>query len=128
MFSVPNVSLVLLHINHLPCFFCLKHYDAVFKAQIVILKMRISFVFVRGGDSSVLMFIKALLSVETITACLKTRQCFYSREVLRRRRLLKTLRILMPTRKRCLDNDEDFQVLVALFACISFCLQRGGTS
>lgn len=61
------------------------------------------------------MFVKALLSVETIIACLKTGQCFYSRVVLRRRRLLKTLRIPMPTSKRCLDNDErDFQVLVAL--------------
>ncbi|NWH85000.1 CFA44 protein, partial [Aegithalos caudatus] len=34
-------------------------------------KMKI-FGFVRGGGSSVLMFIKALYSVETITACLKT--------------------------------------------------------
>lgn len=54
VFSVPKnyVSLVLLHINHLHCFFCLKHYNLIFKAQIVILKM-ISFGFVRGGGSSV---------------------------------------------------------------------------
>jgi len=63
------------------------------------------------------MLVKALLSVETIIACLKERQLFYSRVVLRRRRLLKTLRIQMPTSKRCLDNDErGFQVLVALFS------------
>lgn len=61
------------------------------------------------------MFVKALLSVETITACLKAKQHFYSRVVLRRRRLLKTLRIPMPTSKRFLDNDKrGFQVLVAL--------------
>lgn len=117
VFSVPKnyVLLVLLRIKQLLCFFCLKHCNLIFKAQIVILKIKISFGFVRGGGSSVLMFLKALLSVETISACLKTRQYFYSREVLRRRRLLKTLRILMPTRKRCLDNDErDFQLLVAL--------------
>lgn len=67
------------------------------------------------------MFIKVLLSAETITACLKTRKYFYSRVVFRRRRVLKTLGILMPTRKRYLDNDErDFQVLVALFSAHVF--------
>lgn len=87
----------------------------IFKACIAILIMKVSSGFVRGNGSSVLMFVESLLSVETIIACLKTRQHFYSRVVLRRRRLLKTLRIPMPTSKRCLDNNKrDFQVLVAL--------------
>lgn len=99
----------------------MKHYNVIFKAHIVTLKIKISSGFVRGGGSSVLMFIKALLSIETVRACLKTRQYFYSRVVLRRRRVLKTLRILMPTRKRYLDKDErDFQVLVALFSAHVF--------
>lgn len=93
--------------------------------------MKVSFGFLRGNGSYVLMFVKALLSVETIIACLKARQYFYSRVVLRRKRLLRTLRIPMPTSKTCLDNDErDFQVLVALFfrPHISFCLLRAGRS
>lgn len=60
------------------------------------------------------LFVKALLSVETIIASLKARH-FYSRVVLRWRMLLKTLRIPMPTSKRCLGNDErDVQLLKAL--------------
>lgn len=95
--------------------------------------MKVSFSFVRGNGSSVLMFVKALLSIETIMACLKARQHFYSRVVLRRRRLLKTLRIPMPTSKRCLDNDErDFQVLGFGWSFFRprgfFCPLRGGRS
>lgn len=39
--------------------------------------MKISFGFGKGGGSSGLMFIEALLSVEIITACLKTRQYIF---------------------------------------------------
>lgn len=77
------------------------------------------------------MFVKALLSVETITACLKANQHFHSRVVLRRRRLLKTLRIPIPTSKRFLDNDKrDFSSVGSSFfrPHTSFCLPTGGRS
>lgn len=114
LFSVPknSASFVLFHVSQLNCFLFLKHQSLVFKTSRAILIMKGSFVFLRGN--SVLMFVKALLSVETIIACLKAGH-FYSRAVLRWRKLLKTLRIPMPTSKRCLGNDErDVQLLKAL--------------